>query len=49
MVSSPQHSTDASELLELADAAMYSAKAAGTSVEVGAEPASNGNGNGNSE
>jgi diguanylate cyclase (GGDEF)-like protein len=47
VVSSPQHSTDASELLELADAAMYSAKAAGTSVEVGAEPASNGNGNGN--
>ena len=45
VVSCPQHGTASDELLGLADAAMYSAKAAGHAVEVGAEPAGpNGNG-----
>jgi diguanylate cyclase (GGDEF)-like protein len=37
VVSCPQHSTDPEELLALADAAMYRAKAAGESVAVGEE------------
>jgi GGDEF domain-containing protein len=37
VVSCPQHATDVDELLELADSAMYRAKAAGESVAVGAE------------
>ncbi len=43
-VSCPQHASDTDALLELADAAMYRAKAAGTSVEIEVEPPANGTG-----
>jgi two-component system, cell cycle response regulator len=50
VVSSPQHSTDAERLLELADAAMFRAKAAGERVAIGADEeqrsAEGANGNG---
>jgi GGDEF domain-containing protein len=35
VVSCPQHATEAEDLLQLADGAMYRAKAAGESVAIG--------------
>jgi diguanylate cyclase (GGDEF)-like protein len=40
VVSCPQHATEVDQLLEMADSAMYRAKAAGERVAVGEEPAS---------
>jgi diguanylate cyclase (GGDEF)-like protein len=42
VVSCPQHATEVDQLLELADSAMYRAKAAGEKVAVGAEEAVDG-------
>jgi diguanylate cyclase (GGDEF)-like protein len=42
VVSCPQHATEVDQLLELADSAMYRAKAAGERVAVGAEEAGDG-------
>jgi predicted signal transduction protein with EAL and GGDEF domain len=39
VVSCPQHATDVDQLLEMADSAMYRAKAAGERVAVGIEQA----------
>ena len=45
VVSCPQHATEAEDLLELADGAMYRAKAAGERVAVGGPEATSENGN----